>query len=302
MELQDPTKTPPVTPSDEESSIVTVRNTQSRGQDQVLQLLPDQDQTTFELTGYDRCSGGLATITEMTMNETSTEDGPDFASFDEYFPRASMETSNEMSINDKMKNVLKELKQNERVRLSWSRSMTEAELEDAMAAAAGAEDGDEEEEETNGNASLQSYEERTGSNGTVFMVRERLINDFYTHTEEVSSPDANENFTAPVVVPTQDNNDGDEDDDDDNCKIFQNPNAFLELERTQLAREKLTLDLKARKGEINAKIMEGETMDVEKDELLETPETEDAVTPTTPTAQSGTANRNKKKRKGKKKK
>uniref|UniRef100_A0A182N097 Uncharacterized protein n=1 Tax=Anopheles dirus TaxID=7168 RepID=A0A182N097_9DIPT len=94
------------------------------------------------------------------------------------------------SINDKMKHVLRELKQNEKVRQNLSKSLTEDEI---MALQAQEEEDDEpepgqaeEEEEEEEEDASERYEEKTGAIGTVFMVRERLINDFYTHQSELA--------------------------------------------------------------------------------------------------------------------
>uniref|UniRef100_A0A4Y0BKM4 PDZ domain-containing protein n=1 Tax=Anopheles funestus TaxID=62324 RepID=A0A4Y0BKM4_ANOFN len=89
------------------------------------------------------------------------------------------------SINDKMKHVLRELKQNEKVRQNLSKSLTEDEIlalqaQEAEEAEQLAELDDEEEDVP------ERYEEKTGAIGTVFMVRERLINDFYTHQSELA--------------------------------------------------------------------------------------------------------------------
>jgi hypothetical protein len=122
----------------------------------------------------------------------------------------------ELSLNDKMKSVLKELKENEKVRLSLSRSMEEDDSENV--------DGE--------NNVSTSYEEKTGSIGTVFMVRERLINDFYDH----------------------ENNDNGSDKNIDDCQVFSNPSVdeFLahEIQHTQSTldgarKDTLTLDLTA---------------------------------------------------------
>ena len=69
------------------------------------------------------------------------------------------------SINTKMKKVLKELQQNEKVKLNLSRSLEEEEEEKS----------DEEDK------SDEEFYEKIGTNGTIFEVRPRLINDFYTH-------------------------------------------------------------------------------------------------------------------------
>lgn len=311
--MQDPNKTPPVTPSDDEAhSIITVRN---NGRD-VIQLMPDADQTTFDLhmkPGFDKTA--LRTIYELFPNESSTDpvvettdadaacvddyvdNANNFSSFDEHFPEQSSQEQQqqlELSLNDKMKNVLRELKQNERVRLSWSRSMTEAELEEFNNAEV---------------EDMQSFDERTGSNGTVFMVRERLINDFYSHNTDDSvgpivaaaSFDPNDNFDQQFIA-----------DSVDGCSVFENPGAFLDLERSQAARERLTLDLKSIKDEINTSKLQHERDDenneVEEEVMDATPDTEDAVTPTTPTGSTtgvgavGSQRNNRKKRRGKNKK
>lgn len=315
--MQDPTKSPPVTPSDEDSnSLLTIRNNDGR---EVLQLRPDDDQTTFVLRNkgaqgiFDRHQL-MHTIDEAVgrLNETCTDDmeptaaeiilqervEADFSSFDEHFgfvnPNASMgdESSGfELSINDKMKKVLRELKDNERVRLSWSRSMDETDEID---------NGNLEIGENVNTESMMSYEEKTGSNGTVFMVRERLINDFYTHNDSDSidpnlpSLDRNENFDTFVVTEetTTVINEPNRDFVDD-CQILENPNAelFLERERQESARERLTLDLKAA------------TVDQEQDETVKTPDTDELLTPTTPTTTATAAGGSrKKKRKNKNKK
>jgi hypothetical protein len=172
----------------------------------------------------------------------------------------------ELSLSDKMKNVLKELRENEKVRLSWSRSMEDESLKEQ-------EDGDVEMPEASG-----SYEEKTGSIGTVFMVRERLINDFYDHEDAVNQE---ENI--------------------DNCQVFSNPNVdeFLahEIQHAQattvipvttIERESLTLDL--------TKTINDDSNDEE----------DDTNTPTTPTkaldANVPAAAGNKKRRRNKKNK
>lgn len=163
----------------------------------------------------------------------------------------------ELSINDKMKNVLKELKSNERVRRSLSRSMEDEELgseeeqeeededeqDDVVDYSAGGGvrevhpgGGGEEEEADETYQSCASYEERKGSNGTVFIVRERLINDFYEH-EQIANPEQ---------VPDDDEEEEEDEETEmlesrttknlyeknmefvDNCKIYTNPNVVEE--------------------------------------------------------------------------
>lgn len=181
----------------------------------------------------------------------------------------------EISLNDKMKNVLAELKENEKVRLSLSRSMDgeddEPLLEDATV----------------------SYEEKQGSIGTVFMVRERLINDFYDHQHIDNS--AGYNF-----VPENDDLA-----DNSQATVYANPSVdeFLanEIRHAQTVssvgdslktrKEILTLDLNQA-----AAIDELENDDVDDDD--------DATTPTTPTKSLGAnaAGSKKKRKKNKNKK
>uniref|UniRef100_A0A2C9GPK5 PDZ domain-containing protein n=1 Tax=Anopheles arabiensis TaxID=7173 RepID=A0A2C9GPK5_ANOAR len=108
---------------------------------------------------------------------------------DEYAGRYAYEHGAYQSINDKMKHVLRELKQNEKVRQNLSKSLTEEEILalQAQELAEQEEDGLEEEEEEEEEEDVrEQYEEKTGAIGTVFMVRERLINDFYTHQTELA--------------------------------------------------------------------------------------------------------------------
>jgi hypothetical protein len=147
-----------------------------------------------------------------------------------------------LSINDKMKNVLKELKQNERVRLSLSRSIDVDDV-DFMGEEHEVDDDDEEEEEDEPLSGV--YEERTGTNGTVFMVRERLINDFYEHEENVSN--GHKTTTTVTTLLTDNFNPADFTVDVDNCQIYKNPNVddFLYDESDkQKLREGLAFDLK----------------------------------------------------------
>lgn len=175
----------------------------------------------------------------------------------------------ELSLNDKMKNVLKELKENEKVRLSLSRSM-----DDDV-------DGEEGEVVVLSQDASASYEEKTGSIGTVFMVRERLINDFYDH--QVPQDDV----LNQVEI------------DSSQATVFANPNVVDEFLANEIwhAQEGGTANetLKARKEtltlDLNQPTDEQENDDVDDDE-------DSIATPTTPTT-SSTANVNggKKKRK-----
>lgn len=113
----------------------------------------------------------------------------------------------ELSINDKMKNVLKELKENEKVRLSLSRSMDE-------------EDG-EEEEEANPNFHQENMEIADNSQATVYAnpnVDEFLANEI-RHAQATSEGDASlkarrETLTLDLVQSTNEQDNDDDDDED----------------------------------------------------------------------------------------
>lgn len=163
----------------------------------------------------------------------------------------------ELSINDKMKNVLAELKENEKVRLSLSRSMDE--------------DGEPTESE---NDASVSYEEKTGSIGTVFMVRERLINDFYDHEDPINT--ASDNFGQESIDSV----------DNTHATVYANPGVdeFLanEIRHAQATGE--SDSLKSRK----------ETLTLDLNQVTDEPENDDddedttnADTPTTPTGPLG---------------
>lgn len=202
--------------SDDNHSMVTVcpNNT-----DDILILNPtdpaDYMNANVDIDGHFPLSN-LQTIVEvvnpMLSGDGTAQEIPIANIDDENF---SFDDDQELSLNDKMKNVLKELKENEKVRLSLSRSMDEEEDEDSVST---------------------SYEEKTGSIGTVFMVRERLINDFYDHQPTDEHQDNQENI--------------------DNCQVYSNPSVdeFLahEIRHTQSTlptddvasrKEALTLDL-----------------------------------------------------------
>ncbi|XP_055602016.1 protein lap4-like isoform X3 [Uranotaenia lowii] len=144
------------------------------------------------------------------------------------------------SINDKMKNVLRELKQNEKVRLNLSKSLTEEELAEQQD---GEEEVDDEEryrqEQAEEDEEFRHYEEKTGAIGTVFMVRERLINDFYTHQSELAQEYQHQHQQQH---PEEDFDDVDDIGEDD-CEVIQNPNARVfeeELEKmTKLQKKSL---------------------------------------------------------------
>lgn len=143
---------------------------------------------------------GDGTANEIAVSRMRNDD---LTSFD-----VDDDEQEQLSLNDKMKNVLKELRENEKVRLSWSRSMEEEEDDVEMPDA----------------SNSPSFEAKTGSIGTVFMVRERLINDFYDHEQGANQ----ENI--------------------DSCQVYSNPSCdeFLahEIRHAQATPETLTLDLR----------------------------------------------------------
>lgn len=72
---------------------------------------------------------------------------------------------------------------------------------------------------------FRHYEEKTGAIGTVFMVRERLINDFYTHQSDLhEQPAPAPASSQPSQIPTRvvDFYAG----EDDGCEVIGNPSAF----------------------------------------------------------------------------
>ncbi|EAT46471.1 AAEL002352-PA [Aedes aegypti] len=187
-------------------------------------------------------SGGDGQINDIIIgryNDDCAEDSFASASSPSTFSasasRFSYEEGRYESINDKMKNVLRELKQNEKVRLNLSKSMTEEELAE--------QEGDEDEEyqeeydqeheqvqqeechqEDDEDEEFRHYEEKTGAIGTVFMVRERLINDFYTHQSELAQQEHHQQVQQQRV------------DYYDGCEVIQNPAAQAfeeELEKMQ---------------------------------------------------------------------
>lgn len=209
----------------------------------------------------------------------------------------------ELSLNDKMKNVLKELKQNEKVRLSLSRSMDDEEEDDDEY-----KDVDRNMEETKST----SFEEKTGSIGTVFMVRERLINDFYDHETTITVTENVTAFTDDTKMSTNHNFYKENIEFVDNCQVYTNPNVEQFLaneirhaeEQTSDQHEQLNTEemLKARKEtltlDLNQPADEVENDDDGDDEDVSTTDN----TPTTPTKSFGAAGGKKKKRKNKSKK
>uniref|UniRef100_A0A182YCK7 Scribbled n=1 Tax=Anopheles stephensi TaxID=30069 RepID=A0A182YCK7_ANOST len=135
----------------------------------------------------------------------------------EYGGRYTYEHGKYESINDKMKHVLRELKQNEKVRQNLSKSLTEEEILALQAEEAEEDEQEEEEEEI----VPEPYEEKTGAIGTVFMVRERLINDFYTHQSELAQEQQQQQQRKYQHQLLDDNGSAAYRD----CEVITNPNA-----------------------------------------------------------------------------
>lgn len=108
-----------------------------------------------------------------------------------------------LSLNDKMKTVLRELLDNERVKMNLSRSLV-------------ADDND----NVDGNSSDDGAED-SNENKTKFFVREKLINDFFTYNTE------NDN---PLLSSS------------DNCQVYQNPNIDFTVEVIEAELEKVGIE------------------------------------------------------------
>lgn len=122
--------------------------------------------------------------------------------------------NNRLSLNDKMKNVLVELLENEKVKLNRSLSMTDSDLEGAPE-----EEEDDDDDEDEGHSS-QRLDQRNNNNdkvNTVFIVREKLINDYYDYESEqcqvFENPNASFDETAETspMKKDQENNNSEED-------------------------------------------------------------------------------------------
>lgn len=222
---------------------------------------------------------GDGTATEIAIgriNDDSSLPSFDVETGDDDDEHDAVVYRRELSMNDKMKNVLKELRENEKVRLSLSRSM----------------DGEDGEPSESENDATVSYEEKTGSIGTVFMVRERLINDFYDHQDV--DPTASPNFPQENMEIA----------DSSQATVYANPNVdeFLanEIRHAQTEGD----SLKARKEtltlELNQVTDELKNDDADSDE--DTTTTDTPTSPTTPTAGANVNGGKKKRKKNKSKK
>lgn len=242
--MQSAANTTLVSPSDDEnSSIVTVRDNGEQ-----LQLVDmgdshridsDDDGDNVSHNSSERTSV-LQTVVEV-VNPLIAGDGSanqisivrssecPFPSLDQYggddadgndlhslqFESHSMDGSDEfeLSLNDKMKTVLQELVENERVKLSFSKSITEDDDGD--------EDNDDDDEDTtdgtvksdnNNDNSEWTTEEAslTEDNGNVFgghapspsVDVKRIDDDSYTNKQNANAPDANEGDDEIITTTT----------------------------------------------------------------------------------------------------
>ncbi|XP_055699189.1 protein lap4-like isoform X4 [Phlebotomus papatasi] len=138
IELQDPLRTPVATPSDEENpSIVTVQcRPDGAGGPLEFVVRPGVDATDATRLQYvpmqtivevvNPILGGHGAANTITVGRSSD----DYPSFDEETAEFEANERYELSLNDKMKNVLQELLENEKVKLNRSRSMTESDNEE----------------------------------------------------------------------------------------------------------------------------------------------------------------------------
>ena len=269
-------------------------------------------QTIVEVVNPMLCGDGIATEITIGRSDDSTfasfeadneaEDNNDNDDNDDGVVVLRKKSGFELSINDKMKNVLKELKQNEKVRLSLSRSMDgeDDDEEDEEEEDDDEESKDDSEEASEGhyNASV-SYEEKTGANGTVFLVRERLINDFYDHEDK---PNGDGNAMQTTTQTFYDEHS----DLVDNCQVFTNPivEDFLqhEIHHSEADVPASNESTKSRKESMQLEL----NQDKENDDAADEDDDNNDETPTTPTKSLETtttaAGNKRKKRKSKNKK
>ncbi|XP_059610009.1 protein lap4 isoform X4 [Phlebotomus argentipes] len=242
IELQDPSRTPAATPSDEENpSIVTVQ-CRSEGATGPLEFIvrPGVDatdarmqyapmQTIVEVVNPILGGGGAANT--ITVGRSS----------DDYYPSLDEETAEfeaneryELSLNDKMKNVLQELLENEKVKLNRSRSMTESDNED--------QDEDDDDDESEGAEYDCVFSDHQGNS--------HFGNGFPATLHEEDEENANDEI--------------------EECQVISNPNAQDDEEATQEARQETAdEELKERlMSQLNVDNAVAEEAMVEEDEIV----------------------------------
>lgn len=254
MELKDPitdatlteeqllaTKLPetPISPSDDEnSSIITVRS----NDDSSIRLhLADAEHPTDtfltatqhdgSLLMGDLTDANMQTIVEVVnplisgdghanqiaigrSNDASYPSMDDPGAQGEFDSLDAYNTASELSLSDRMKNVLQELVENERVKLSFSQSISESDNDD---------DTDDEEEEED-----EEDEDSDAKNTDDDMKNEPLRHDDDDDINQARTKQEENGNTAADARPDI----GDNDDDDDDMKnanvfVYENPNFMM---------------------------------------------------------------------------
>lgn len=111
------------------------------------------------------------------LNQITIGRSMDCSSLDDSYSFHNIDRQRPLSLNDKMKTVLKELLDNERVKTNLSRSLI-------------ADDND--------NVDGNSSDDDSNENKTKFFVREKLINDFFTYNTEIDNPLLSSNDNCQV--------------------------------------------------------------------------------------------------------
>lgn len=145
------------------------------------------DPETVEVVSPLVLGDGSVNYLQTTVETTLTEVRPKFQMAD-----------NRLSLNDKMKSVLVELLENEKVKLNRSLSMTDSDMEGGV----DEEEDDDDDEDGPGSLVMEDDPDSRNNNSahkmnTVFIVREKLINDYYDYESE-------------------------------ECQVFENPNASFD--------------------------------------------------------------------------
>lgn len=229
---------------------------------------PSLDQYGGDNDDLDRHDGGL-----LLFNEQNFEDSDEF----------------ELSLNDKMKNVLQELVENERVKLSFSKSITEDD------------DDDDDEDATDGTDKSNNNDdsEWTTEDGS-------LIEDNGNHQKQksevtqIDNPNINEqNANVPeAAADSIDINENDEDDENEgNASVITTTTTVITTTRTSpLATD---IDSPISDGQIDADIdveQDDDESIQEKSEISAATTTSSNVTATSESSSSKSANINKKKK------
>lgn len=119
-------------------------------------------------------------VGDHLINQIAIGRSMDCSSLDDSFSYHNIDRNDKqrpLSLNDKMKTVLKELLDNERVKTNLSRSLI-------------ADDND--------NVDGNSSDDDPNENKTKFFVREKLINDFFTYNTESDNPLLSSNDNCQV--------------------------------------------------------------------------------------------------------